>query len=266
MTTTELDSKYVDLEKMSTIEILNGINQEDQQVALAVQKCIPSIQLLLDHLVSRFEQGGRLFYIGAGTSGRLGILDASEIPPTYGASPDLVVGLIAGGDAAIRKAVEGAEDDIDQAWKDLQVYHLSDLDTVVGIAASGRTPYVVGGVKASKAHGVLTACITCNEGSELAKHVDVPIEAVVGSEFVTGSTRMKSGTAQKLILNMISTALMIKLGKVKGNKMINMQLSNQKLIQRGIRMIVEVLPELSQEQAKALLLKHGSVKAVLENI
>ncbi|MCH7413085.1 N-acetylmuramic acid 6-phosphate etherase [Belliella sp. R4-6] len=265
MTITESASNYTNLEKMSTAEILININREDQLVALAVEKVIPDIEKLVEMMVPRFNNGGRLFYIGAGTSGRLGILDASEIPPTYGASPELVTGLIAGGDSAIRNAVEGAEDDADQAWIDLSAFDLTTNDTVVGIAASGRTPYVIGGVRAAKESGILTACITCNPSSKLADSVDIPIVAEVGPEFVTGSTRMKSGTAQKLILNMISTTLMVRLGKVKGNKMINMQLSNEKLINRGIRMILEEVPSLNEEKAKEMLKKYGSVKAVIEN-
>ena len=266
MTTTESPSNYSDLEKMSTEELLQNINREDKLVAIAVEKVIPQISKLVDELVPRFQKGGRMFYIGAGTSGRLGILDASEIPPTYGASPELIEGLIAGGDQAIRNAVEGAEDDFEQAWKDLSNYELNINDTVVGIAASGRTPYVIGGMEDAKNKGILTACITCNQGSILAETVSIPIVVEVGPEFVTGSTRMKSGTAQKLVLNMISTTLMVRLGKVKGNKMVNMQLSNQKLVNRGIRMIMEEIPSINEETAKRMLEKHGSVKAVIENV
>jgi N-acetylmuramic acid 6-phosphate etherase len=209
------------------------------------------------------KQGGRLFYIGAGTSGRLGIVDASECPPTFGVPHDWVIGLIAGGDAAIRKAVEFAEDDLEQAWKDLQAYQINEKDTVMGIAASGRTPYVIGGVLKAKEHGILTGCIVCNPNSELAQRVDIPIEVVVGAEFVTGSTRMKAGTAQKLVLNMISTTVMIQLGRIKGNKMVDMQLSNTKLIDRGVRMLMEEM-QIDYEHAQKLLEKYGSVRKVLE--
>lgn len=261
--TTEAESLYHDLEKKSVTELLNCMHEEDQKVLPAVQKVIPQIEKLIEQIFLRMKKGGRLFYMGAGTSGRLGILDASEIPPTFGVGPDLVIGLIAGGDRAIRKAVEMAEDDLEQGWKDLQKYQVNELDTIVGIAASGRTPYVIGAVKKAKAEGLLTAGIVNNAGSVLAKEVDIAIEAIVGPEFLTGSTRMKSGTSQKLILNMITTSLMIKLGRVKGNKMVNMQLSNQKLINRGTRMIVEELGY-DEEKARRLLLLHGSVNAVLE--
>ncbi|GAB4107691.1 N-acetylmuramic acid 6-phosphate etherase [Echinicola sediminis] len=263
MKTTESSSNYDNLEEMSVSQLLTNINREDRTVPEAVGKVIPSIERLIEQIVSRMEKGGRLFYIGAGTSGRLGILDASECPPTYGVSHDMVIGLIAGGDTAIRKAVENAEDDPDQAWQDLKANGVQELDTVIGIAASGTTPYVIGGVKAAREKGLLTGCVTCNEGSPLAAEVECPIEVVVGPEFVTGSTRMKSGTAQKLVLNMISTSVMIKLGKVRGNKMVNMQLSNQKLVERGTRMI-EDATGLGETAAKELLLKYGSVREALE--
>lgn len=263
MNITEQNSNYDNLEKRSTSELLEGIHNEDKNVLPAVEKVIPQIEKLVDLLVPRVKKGGRLFYIGAGTSGRLGILDASEIPPTFGVESGLVIGLIAGGDQAIRKSVESAEDDENISWEILKGHLINELDTVVGIAASGRTPYVVGAVKNAKANGILTACITNNPNSVLELSVDVPIVAVVGPEFVTGSTRMKSGTAQKLILNMITTTLMIKLGRVKGNKMVNMQLTNQKLINRGTKMIMDEL-NLSETRAKRLLLLHGSVQKVLE--
>ncbi|HSO85074.1 MAG TPA: N-acetylmuramic acid 6-phosphate etherase [Draconibacterium sp.] len=263
MSITESSSNYNDLEKMSVRELLEGIHNEDKKVLPAVEKVIPQIEKLVTEIVRRVKQGGRLFYIGAGTSGRLGILDASEIPPTFGVDYGLVIGLIAGGDKAIRKAVESAEDDEKLSWEILKEHNINATDTVVGIAASGRTPYVIGAVKNARENGILTACITSNPNTELAKNVDVPIEAIVGPEFVTGSTRMKSGTAQKLILNMITTTLMIQLGRVKGNKMVNMQLTNEKLVNRGTRMIMDELgyPE---EKAKRLLLLHGSVQKVLE--
>ena len=261
--TTEADSLHSDLEKKSVRELLLGIHNEDQKILPAVEKAIPQIEKLVEQVYPQMKKGGRLFYMGAGTSGRLGILDASEIPPTFGVGSDLVIGLIAGGDRAIRKAVEMAEDNTEQGWKDLEKYQLTKLDTIVGIAASGKTPYVVGAVKRARKEGLLTACIVNNTNSELAKNVDIPIEAIVGPEFLTGSTRMKSGTSQKLILNMITTSLMIKLGRVKGNKMVNMQLSNQKLIQRGTRMIMTELGY-DEVKAKRLLLLHGSVNAVLE--
>jgi len=258
---TETASNYDRLEQLNTVSILEYMNAEDQKVALAVQEVIPQITTLVDALTRRFEDGGRLFYLGAGTSGRLGILDASEIPPTYGMPYDRVVGLIAGGDTAIRKAVEFAEDDSEQAWKDLSKFNITNKDT--GIAASGTTPYVIGGVKDARSQGILTACITNNPGAPLAKVVDIPIEVNVGPEFVTGSTRMKSGTAQKLVLNMISTALMIKIGRVMGNKMINMQLSNTKLVDRGTRYLIEEL-QLDYKTAETLLKKHGSVKKAID--
>ncbi|MBN1987373.1 MAG: N-acetylmuramic acid 6-phosphate etherase [Prolixibacteraceae bacterium] len=260
---TESKSNYDNLEKMSVRELLEGIHNEDKKVLPAVEKAIPQIEKLVTEIVPRVKKGGRLFYIGAGTSGRLGILDASEIPPTYGVGYELVIGIIAGGDQAIRKAVESAEDDENLSWQILKEHNINDLDTVVGIAASGRTPYVIGAVKNARKNGILTGCITSNPGTVLAQNVDIPIEAIVGPEFVTGSTRMKSGTAQKLILNMITTTLMIQLGRVKGNKMINMQLTNQKLIERGTKMIMEELGY-TESKAKRLLLLHGSVQKVLD--
>ncbi|KOH46875.1 N-acetylmuramic acid 6-phosphate etherase [Sunxiuqinia dokdonensis] len=260
---TESESLYNDLENMSVRQLLESIHEEDRKVLPAVQQTIPQIEKLVEQVVERMQQGGRLFYVGAGTSGRLGILDASEIPPTFGVDSDLVIGMIAGGDQAIRKAVEAAEDNVELGWQDLQAYQISKLDTVVGIAASGRTPYVIGAVRRAREHGILTACVTNNPNSELARQVDLPIEAIVGPEFVSGSTRMKSGTSQKLILNMITTSLMIKLGKVKGNKMVNMQLTNQKLIVRGTRMIMDELGY-DEGTARQLLLMHGSVNKVLE--
>jgi N-acetylmuramic acid 6-phosphate etherase len=249
---------------MSVGELLANINREDKGVPMAVEKVIPKIQALVEAIGGKMKQGGRLFYIGAGTSGRLGILDASEIPPTYGMPEGKVIGLIAGGDTAIRKAVENAEDDPAQAWKDLKEYSISKNDVLVGIAASGRTPYVIGGVKEARKHGIVTGCITCNEGSELGASVDYPIEVVVGPEFVTGSTRMKAGTAQKLVLNMISTAAMIQLGRVKGNKMVDMQLTNYKLVNRGVKMIMDEL-RVSEEQAEELLKKFGNVRSAIES-
>ena len=262
--TTESSSRYDHLEQMSIHDLLANINREDKSVPLAVEKVIPKIESLVAAIIERMEKGGRLFYIGAGTSGRLGILDASEIPPTYGMRQGKVIGLIAGGDKAIRKAVENAEDDSAQAWKDLEEQMINQNDVLIGIAASGRTPYVIGGVKQARAQGIITGCITCNEGSELAKNVDHPIEIVVGPEFVTGSTRMKSGTAQKLVLNMISTTTMIKLGKVKGNKMVDMQLTNIKLVGRGVKMIMDELP-ISEEEAEKLLKQFGSVRKAVDS-
>ena len=264
MSITESSSKHSDLERKSIHDLLVGMNEEDQTVPLAVKKVIPKIEKLVMDIVSRMRDGGRLFYIGAGTSGRLGVVDASEIPPTYGMPHGIVVGLIAGGDQAIRKAVEHAEDDNQQAWKDLLIYKISKKDIVIGIAASGRTPYVVGGVQDAKKNGILTGCITCNEGSVLAQHVDHPIEVIVGPEYVTGSTRMKSGTAQKLVLNMISTSTMIQLGRIKGNKMVDMQLSNNKLIDRGTKMIMEEL-KVSESEASKLLAKYGSVRKAIDS-
>lgn len=249
---------------MSVRELLNNINREDKLVPLAVERVIYKMEPLIEVIVEKMKQGGRLFYIGAGTSGRLGVLDASEIPPTYGVPQGKVIGLIAGGDKAIRQAVEHAEDNPEQAWKDLSEYNINEQDVLIGIAASGRTPYVIGGVVDARHHGITTACITCNEGSVLAKNVDHAIEVVVGSEFVTGSTRMKSGTAQKLVLNMISTSVMVKLGRVKGNKMVDMQLTNKKLVNRGVRMIMEEL-KVTEQEADALLTEHGSVRKAIES-
>ncbi len=260
---TEEPSNFDHLEEMDTTTLLESMNVEDQTVPIAVSKVIPQITKLLDLTVPKFIQGGRLFYIGAGTSGRLGILDASEIPPTYGLPHDRVVGLIAGGDTAIRRSVENAEDDLNQAWLDLAAYKIGLNDVLIGIAASGTTPYVLGGIEEAKKHGILTGGITNNPGSPLAQISDVPIEVNVGPEFVTGSTRMKSGTSQKLVLNMISTALMIKIGRVKGNKMVNMQLSNNKLVDRGTRYVMEAL-SISYEKAASLLQEHGSVKFAIE--
>jgi N-acetylmuramic acid 6-phosphate etherase len=263
MSTTESPSNFDHLERMPIRDLLTNINQEDHKVPQVIKELIPDIEALVKGIVPRMKQGGRLFYIGAGTSGRLGIVDASECPPTYGVPHDMVIGIMAGGDQAIRKAVEFAEDDPDQAWADLQEYHIGPLDTVVGIAASGRTPYVVGGVKTARANGILTGAITCNHGSALSKAAEYPVEAVVGPEFVTGSTRMKSGTAQKLILNMISTSVMIQLGRVKGNKMVDMQLSNTKLVQRGVKMLMDDL-NLDESRARELLDTYGSVRAALK--
>ena len=265
MKTTESNSLYDGLEQMSALELVLGINAEDAKVAAAVASKLSEISSFVEALVDRMKDGGRLFYIGAGTSGRLGILDASECPPTFGVDHETVIGLIAGGDSAIRKAVERAEDDWDGAWKDLAPYGLTEKDTLVGIAASGTTPYVIGGVKRARQEGLLTACITCNTESVLAQAVEHSIEVVVGPEFVTGSTRMKSGTAQKMVLNMISTSAMILLGKVQGNKMVDMQLSNDKLIARGTRMIVEST-KVTLEYAEMMLLKHGSVRAAVHAI
>ena len=260
---TEEASHYDKLEQMDTLDIISSINNEDKKVAEAVERVLPQIAQLVDELTTRFEKGGRLFYIGAGTSGRLGILDASEIPPTFGMPHDRVIGLIAGGDSAIRKAVEFAEDNIHQAWKDLTEYGINTNDVLVGIAASGTTPYVLGGIQDAKAHGILTAGITNNPGSPLAEKSDIAMEVVVGPEFLTGSTRMKSGTSQKMVLNMISTALMIRIGRVKGNKMVNMQLSNTKLVDRGTRYLVEELG-LNYDEAEIALKKYGSVKKAME--
>lgn len=248
---------------MSVTELLMNINREDKTVPLAVEKAIPRITALVEQIVERMKNGGRLFYIGAGTSGRLGILDASECPPTYGVPFDLVVGIIAGGDTAIRKAVENAEDNETQAWIDLSQYDINTSDSLIGIAASGRTPYVIGGLNEARSKGILTGCIVCNEGSAVAAAAEYPVEIVVGPEFVTGSTRMKSGTAQKLALNMISTSVMIRLGKVKGNKMVDMQMTNYKLIQRAIRMVKEEL-NVDDATAEKLLEMHGSVRAAVE--
>ena len=259
----EQPSLYNDLEKKSIREILEDINTEDHKVADAVQKAIPQIEKLVTLIIPRVKKGGRIFYMGAGTSGRLGVLDASEIPPTFGMPPTVVIGLIAGGDTALRNPVENAEDDMSRGWEELLQHHINSEDTVIGIAASGTTPYVIGAMHTAREHGILTGCITSNPNSPMATEADVPIEVIVGPEYVTGSSRMKSGTAQKMILNMISTTIMIELGRVQGNKMVNMQLSNQKLIDRGTRMIIEEL-HLDYEKAEALLLLHGSVKSAIE--
>jgi len=261
---TESVSRYDHLENMSTAQLLQNINAEDRTVAIAVQQVLPAIGQLVDAIVERMQRGGRLIYMGAGTSGRLGIVDASECPPTFGVPHGLVIGLIAGGDAAIRKAVEFAEDDREQGWKDLQEHAVGKDDTVIGIAASGGTPYVTGALEKCNAAGILTGCITCNPGSALANIAQHPIVVVVGPEFVTGSTRMKSGTAQKLVLNMISTAAMVKLGRVKGNRMVDMQLSNNKLIDRGTRMVMEG-SGVDYETANTLLKKYGSVRAAIDS-
>ncbi|MBQ9339152.1 MAG: N-acetylmuramic acid 6-phosphate etherase [Paludibacteraceae bacterium] len=260
---TEQSSLYDDLDKKPIAELLTEMNEEDQKVALAVKQAIPQIAKLVEQIVPRMQKGGRIFYLGAGTSGRLGVLDASEIPPTFGMPPTLVIGLIAGGDTALRNPVEKAEDDPEKSWTELKAHNISNLDTVIGIAASGTTPYVIGALRHARENGILTASITMNPDSPVAKEAEIPIEAIVGPEFVTGSTRLKSGTAQKLICNMITTTTMIKLGRVKGNKMVNMQLSNQKLVDRGTRMIVDELG-LDYEHAKTLLLMHGSVKKAVD--
>jgi len=263
VTTTESSSHYDHLESMSVRELLTNINKEDKTVPLAIEKVIPNIEALVNIIVEKMRGGGRLFYIGAGTSGRLGVVDASEIPPTYGMPHGKVIGLIAGGDTAIRKAVENAEDDAAQAWKDLEEHLINQQDVLIGIAASGRTPYVIGGLKDARANGVATGCIVCNSGSAVAAEADYPVEVVVGPEFVTGSTRMKAGTAQKLVLNMISTSVMIKLGHVKGNKMVDMQLTNKKLVDRGTRMIMDEL-HISAAEAEQLLKTHGSVRNAVD--
>lgn len=261
---TEQESLYHDLEKKSVHELLTEINQEDQKVALAVQKVIPQIEKLVTGIVERMKQGGRLFYLGAGTSGRLGVLDASEIPPTYGMPNTYVIGLIAGGEKALRNPVESAEDDVQKGWKELCEHHVSSLDVVVGIAASGTTPYVIGALHQARQEGILTGAIACNPDSPIAAEADIAIEPIVGPEYVTGSTRMKSGTAQKMVLNMISTATMIQLGRVKNNRMVNMQLTNQKLVDRGTRMIMDELG-LDYDTAHHLLQLHGSVREAVDS-
>ncbi|WP_219855949.1 N-acetylmuramic acid 6-phosphate etherase [Pontibacter mangrovi] len=263
MSTTETASNYDGLEHMSVHELLVNINREDKTVPLAVEKAIPQIEKLVNATVECLQQGGRLFYIGAGTSGRLGVVDASECPPTYGVPHGMVVGIMAGGDSAIRKAVEFAEDDAEQAWKDLQEHNINEKDIVVGIAASGRTPYVIGGLKACRERGIATGCVVCNADSAVAAAAEFPVEVVTGPEFVTGSTRMKAGTGQKLALNMLTTSTMIKLGRVKGNKMVDMQLSNLKLVDRGTRMVMEEL-NIERDEASDLLKKYGSVRAAVE--
>lgn len=264
--TTEASSLYHDIEKSTTAAIVSNINTEDKKVAFEVEKQIPQISLLIDAAANKLQNGGRLFYIGAGTSGRLGMVDASECPPTFGVSEDVVVGIIAGGQKAMFHAVENAEDDMDQAWLDLQAHKISNLDVVVGIAASGTTPYVIGGLKKCQSQGIITGSISCNANSPISAHANFPIEVVVGPEFVTGSTRMKSGTAQKMVLNMISTSVMIKLGRIKGNKMVNMQLTNQKLFDRGVKMIMEELKINDTAKAEQLLKTYGSVKKSIEAV
>ncbi|MGV3585653.1 MAG: N-acetylmuramic acid 6-phosphate etherase [Adhaeribacter sp.] len=264
MSTTETSSHFNNLEHMTVNELLVNINQEDKTVPLAVEKAIPQLEALVQAVVERLRKGGRLFYIGAGTSGRLGIVDASECPPTYGVPHGLVVGIIAGGDTAIRKAVEFAEDDFEQAWKDLEQHQINNKDIVVGIAASGRTPYVIGGLEKCRAAGIATGCIVCNADSKVAQVADYPVEVITGPEFVTGSTRMKAGTGQKLALNMLTTATMIQLGHVKGNKMVDMQLSNHKLVHRAIRMVMEEIP-VSEAEAEKLLQQYGSVRGAIDN-
>ena len=262
--TTEQSSKYNHLEQMSLQNLLQNINNEDKLVAAAVEKALPQIETLTKQIVAKLKLGGRLFYIGAGTSGRLGILDASECPPTFGVSANMVIGIIAGGDQAIRKAVENAEDNISQAWLDLLEYKIDNKDVVIGIAASGSTPYVVAGIEQCNKNDILTGCITCNQESALSQIAKLPVEVVVGPEFVTGSSRMKAGTAQKLVLNMISTATMIQLGKVKGNKMVDMQLSNDKLVDRAVKMVVEEL-KIDYSQALELVQKYGNVRSAVQN-
>lgn len=262
-TTTEQSSNYQNLQDMTVKEILTGINNEDSSVPAAVAEEIPQIEKLVEGVVERMKKGGRVFYLGAGTSGRLGVVDASEIPPTYGVH-DKFIGLIAGGDKAIRDAVEAAEDKLDGGWNDMQPFTPTENDVVIGVAASGSTPYVIGAVKTAREHGMLTGCITCNKGSALAAESEIPVEVVVGPEFVTGSTRMKAGTAEKLVLNMISTASMIRLGHVKGNKMVDMQLTNKKLVDRGSRMIMGETGIEDYDLAKRLLLKYGSVRKAVD--
>jgi N-acetylmuramic acid 6-phosphate etherase len=262
--TTEQASNYRHLEKMTVLELLTNMNKEDKTVPLAVKKAIPQIESLVTAIVDKMLAGGRLFYIGAGTSGRLGIIDASECPPTYGVPAELVIGLMAGGDKAIRKSFEHAEDSIDQGWFDLQDYKISKKDIVIGIAASGTTPYVIGALMHCRKHGILTGSICCNAGAPLSEQADFPIEVIVGSEFVTGSTRMKSGTAQKLVLNMISTSVMIQLGRVEDNRMVDMMLSNNKLIDRGIKMLMQKLNIENYSEAKKLLTKYKSVRVAID--
>lgn len=262
--TTEQASNHNNLEKMSTLELLTNINTEDKTVPYAIEKVIPSIEKLVNIIYTKMKDGGRLFYIGAGTSGRLGVLDASECPPTFGVPDNWVIGLIAGGDSALRKAVENSEDDANLAWKDLSAYKISEKDVLVGIAASGTTPYVIGALKEANKHKIATGCIVCNENSPLSLVADISIELIVGPEFVTGSTRMKAGTAQKLALNMITTSVMIKLGRVKGNKMVHMQLNNKKLVNRGVLMLMDEL-HIDEDLAAELLEKHKSVKNVLDS-
>ena len=260
--TTESASKYNHLETLSTANLLAGMNQLDHTVPATVARALPQIERLVDATVARLQAGGRLFYIGAGTSGRLGVVDASECPPTFGVPAGLVVGIIAGGDTAIRQAVEGAEDDAEQAWLDLQAHNINAQDVLVGIAASGRTPYVIGGLQRARAAGLATGCVVCNADSAVAAAAEFPVEVVTGPEFVTGSTRLKAGTAQKLVLNMLTTATFVRLGHVKGNKMVDMQLSNEKLVHRGERMLMDELG-IEEAEAVALLKQYGSVRAAL---
>ncbi len=262
---TEQPSLYNDLEKKSISELLYDINSEDQKVALAVRETIPQIEKLVDGIVTRMKKGGRIFYLGAGTSGRLGVLDASEIPPTFGMPQGRVIGLIAGGEKALRNPIEAAEDNPEKSWEELTAHNVNELDIVIGIAASGSTPYVIGAIERARAMGILTAAISCNPDAPISKAAEIAIEPVVGPEFVTGSTRMKAGTAQKLVLNMITTTTMIRLGRVKGNKMVNMQLTNKKLVDRGTRMIMDETG-LDYDTAKAMLLEHGSVKTAVDTI
>jgi N-acetylmuramic acid 6-phosphate etherase len=261
---TEQESKYHNLESMPATEILRCMNAEDQTVAKAVEQVLTPLSVLVDSIADKMLGGGRLFYIGAGTSGRLGIVDASECPPTFGVQQGLVIGIIAGGDSAIRKAVEHAEDDVEQGWQDLQKHNVSAFDVVIGIAASGTTPYVVGALKKCREQNITTACITCNKNSPVAEYADHKIEVIVGPEFITGSTRLKSGTAQKMCLNMISTGVMIKLGRVKDNRMVDMMLTNDKLIDRGTIMVMEKL-QVTYDAAKVLLMQSGSVRKAIEN-
>lgn len=261
--TTESPSEYNDLETLPTAAILAGMNQLDHTVPQTVAKALPQIERLVEATVARLEAGGRLFYIGAGTSGRLGVVDASECPPTFGVPAEMVVGIMAGGDSAIRVAVEGAEDDAEQAWKDLQAHNISAKDVLVGIAASGRTPYVIGGLTQARAAGVATGCVVCNAGSAVAAAAEFPVEVVTGPEFLTGSTRLKAGSAQKMVLNMLTTASFVRLGYVRGNKMVDMKLSNVKLVERGERMLMEELG-IEEAEAAALLKQHGSVRVALK--
>ena len=263
---TESPSHYDDLEKKSVLELITDMNKEDAIIAQVVKSVLPQIEQLICAALKKMQGGGRVFYIGAGTSGRLGVLDASEIPPTYGVDEGMVIGIIAGGDQAIRKAIEFAEDDPSQAWIDLSKFNINTQDFLIGIAASGETPYVLGGIAIAKQNGIATGCIVCNQHSSIAKEADYPIELLTGPEFVTGSTRMKSGTAQKLVLNMISTAVMIQLGRVEDNKMVNMQLTNEKLIDRGVKMLIGKVSSLTYEDAKSLLMTYGSVKKAVESL
>jgi N-acetylmuramic acid 6-phosphate etherase len=263
---TESNSRHRHLENQSISELLYGINQEDKLVPLAVERAMPQIEKLVEAVADKMLSGGRLFYIGAGTSGRLGVVDASECPPTFGVAPGLVIGIIAGGEGAMFKAVENAEDSIQNGWSDLQAHNITDKDVVIGIAASGTTPYVISALQQCRQHGIVTGSISCNPNSPVSKEADFPVEVVVGPEFVTGSTRMKSGTAQKLVLNMISTAAMIQLGRVEDNKMVNMQLTNDKLVDRGTKMLMEQLRSTDYDKAKLLLLKYGSVKKAVDAV